>query len=350
LQTNSRHRGRVLEKYSLPVPAYSSSTQVLEENDPDGQPLFIGYRFIEETPFILMIVKKKNELMKAWYQTRLELIVFLAGSVSIILAVILGTVTHMVRNIHLADQRRRVILHQMEYANKMASIGRMAASVAHEINNPLAIINEKAGLIGDLFKFTNRYAQDEKLQGLVQSILVSVKRAGKITKRLLTFARNLQATVEPVRLQDTIMEVMSFLTKEAEHRSIAVVVAVPEDTPVIETDRGKLEQIFLNIVNNAFGAMKDGGHLSIGAERTNARSVTVYFKDDGCGIPAEDLHRIFEPFFSTKLSRGGTGLGLSITYNLAREIGAVITVESEVGKGSCFSVKLPLNIKKQQEV
>jgi signal transduction histidine kinase len=342
LQTNSHYHGRVLEKISLPVPEFSDTTQVFEGQNTDGEALFIGYRFIEDTPFILMIVKKKSELMKQWYKTRLELIIFLLVSVSFILAVIIGTVTYMVNKVYVADERRLMALHQMEYASKMASIGRMAASVAHEINNPLAIINEKSGLIKDIFTIKQQYADDPKLHGLIDSILNSVKRAGKITKRLLTFARNLEATIEPVHLGETVNEVLSFLKKEAEYRSLDITVEVPADIPEIETDRGKIEQIFLNIINNAFAAMCDGGRLSITASRAGADAVEVRFQDDGCGIPKEDLQRIFEPFYSTKTGQGGTGLGLSITYNLTHEIGGRIAVDSEIGQGTSFTITLPL--------
>jgi two-component system, NtrC family, sensor kinase len=342
LQTNSHYHGRLLEKIPLPVPEFSDTTQVTEGRNPAGEALLIGYRFIKDTPFILMIVKKKTELMKQWRKTRLQLIIFLLGSVSIILAVIIGTVTFMVNKVYNADERRLMTLHQMEYANKMASIGRMAASVAHEINNPLAIVNEKAGLIKDLFSLKKQYADDPKLRSLVDSILNSVKRAGKITKRLLTFARNLEAAIEPVHLEEAIHEVLSFLTKEAEYRSLDIRVDVSADIPVIEIDRGKLQQIFLNIINNAFAAVCDGGHLWIQVNRADAEAVAVRFRDDGCGIPQEDLQRIFEPFFSTKTGQGGTGLGLSITYNLTQEIGGLIHVDSEIGKGTCFTVTLPL--------
>jgi signal transduction histidine kinase len=254
----------------------------------------------------------------------------------------------MVNKVYAADERRLMALHQMEYSNKMASIGRMAASVAHEINNPLAIINEKAGLVKDLFTIKKQYADDPKLYSQLDSILNSVKRAGKITKRLLTFARNLEATIEPVHLGEIIDEVLSFLNKEAEYRSLGIQVDVPDDTPVIESDRGKLEQIFLNIINNAFAAMCDGGHLSIQVNRAGAEAVAVKIQDNGCGIPKEDLQRIFEPFFSTKTSQGGTGLGLSITYNLTHEIGGKINVDSDIDKGTCFTITLPLKTQSKE--
>jgi two-component system NtrC family sensor kinase len=345
LQTGSRLHGEVFDPLPLPIPQFSGTTQVVETADQAGDKLFVGYRFIEGTPFILMIVKRKSDLMQTWKKTRLALIIFLVGSVTITLGVILGTVTYMVRNIYIADETRLMTLHQMEYSSKMASIGRMAANVAHEINNPLAIINEKAGLIQDLFTLKQQYTGDAKLAGLVESILTSVRRAGKITKRLLTFARHMEGTVETVSVEQVIRDVLSFLEKAAEFGNIQIRVDAQPETPPIESDRGKLQQIFLNIINNAFAAMEKGGHLDILVAEAPQGRIQVQIKDDGCGIPAEDLHHVFEPFFSTKTSKGGTGLGLSITYNLAREIGGDIQVASEVGRGTCFTVALPLTYK-----
>ncbi len=344
LQTNSRYHGRVLDRIDLPIPEYFATTQVRDAVNPKGEELLISYRFIQDTPFILMIVKKKQDLMSVWYRTRLGLILFLVVSVTLISAVILGTATYMVHHMYLSDEKRLVSLHHVEYANKMASIGRMAASVAHEINNPLAIINEKAGLIQDLFTIKQRYSADEKLQGLVAAILASVKRAGRITKRLLTFARNLEATIEMINIGDVVSEVLSFVEKEAQMRDIQIHVDVSPDTKIIQSDRGKLQQIFLNIINNAFGAVEDGGHLDIQIHPSVGEGVAIHFSDDGCGIPEEDLQRVFEPFFSTKTGQGGTGLGLSITYNLVHEIGGEIKVKSEVGKCTCFDIHLPMTI------
>jgi two-component system, NtrC family, sensor kinase len=143
-------------------------------------------------------------------------------------------------------------------------------------------------------------------------------------------------------LREIIEEVLEFLQKEAEYRSIAISVSAPADTPPIECDRGKLQQILLNVVNNAFAAMKDGGQLEVGIEATDPGHIGITIKDDGCGIPEADLPRIFEPFFSTKMKQGGTGLGLSITYGLVKELGGEMSVASSVEKGTTFTVVLPL--------
>lgn len=348
LQTPSRYQTAVLEKIPLSVPEYSPHTQVYQGMDPKGEMLTIGYAYITDTPFILVVTKQKNELMKPWFKTRSQLIGFLVFSIIAILVVVIGVSTYLVNNIFMADQKRVMTLHQVEYANKLASIGRLAAGVAHEINNPLAIINEKAGLIKDIFTFRKEYTNDSKLNGLVDSIILSVERCGTITKRLLNFARHIEVRVQKISLRSIIEDVLGFLGKEAEYKCITISVDIPDDIPDFESDRGKLQQIFLNLVNNAFAAMADGGKLEIRVSKHGDNTVSILVSDDGCGISASDIKRVFEPFFTTKSRTGGTGLGLSITYGLVQEIGGEIQVQSTVGQGTRFTIILPLTYGKKK--
>ena len=347
LQTPSVSHGNVLEKISFPVPEYAPNTRVFHGVDSKGKQLIIGYRYITGTPFILLIVEQQRALMEPWYKIRLELIAFSVISIIVILSVVIGMVTYLINKIYVADQTRIATLHQVEYTNKMASIGRLAAGVAHEINNPLAIINEKAGLIKDFIAFKKEYAGDERLAGLVNVILSSVKRAGTITKRLLSFSRNFEIKIQPVNLKVLIEEVLSFMAKEAEYRQINISVKAPEAIQPVESDRGKLQEIFLNLFNNACCAMNNGGHLDISIMPENTDFVLVTVADDGCGIPKKDIERIFEPFFSTKTKEGGTGLGLSLTSNFVREVGGTLSVESDLGKGTIFKITLPYKMKKK---
>jgi len=343
IQTPSRHYGGVLEKSPLTVPAFSERTQVIEESDHLGHKVIIGYAYITGTPFILMVVKQKQNLMKAWYDTGAKIFIFLIGSILVIVAVVFGISTYLVNSIYQADQKRVATLHQVEYANKMASIGRLSAGVAHEINNPLAIINEKAGLIKDLFTFRQEYAADSRLIGLVDSIINSVERCATITRQLLNFARNIQVSVQKVNLQQIVHDVLEFQAKEAGYRSITIVVDIPDEIPEFVSDRGKLQQIFINLVNNAFAAMQDGGKLEISSRiNRDNQTLVITVSDNGCGIPQENIEKIFEPFFTTKSGSGGTGLGLSITYGLVKEIGGIIDIKSAVGTGTTFVIALPL--------
>jgi signal transduction histidine kinase len=349
LQTPSRFFSNILQPMALEVPEFSEKTTVLEARF-QNEPLIVGYAYIQDTPFILMAVKKKGELMKDWTETRLKLVGFLAISVTAILLVILWVSTYLVTQIFDADHKRVMTLHQVEYANKMASLGRLSAGVAHEINNPLAIINEKAGLIKDLFTLKREYAGDAKLMRLADGIVYSVERCAKITQRLLSFARHVDSKPQRVDIAEVLHEVLGFIGKEAEYRSITVTVDASPDIPKIESDRGKLQEIFLNLINNSLAAMNDGGRLTMTIRRTNEGCIRASVADTGCGIPEADLKRIFEPFFSTKACKGGTGLGLSITYGLIKELGGSIEVHSEVGKGTEFTVQLPANMKPSEDI
>ena len=348
LQTESSHFGKVLDIISIPVPSFSDKTEVIESHDLQKKSIVIGYRYIPETPFILMIAKDKDRLMIPWRESRIELLQYLAISITIVILWILGITTYLTKRLKETDRRRVKYLHMAEYSNKMASIGRLAAGVAHEINNPLAIINEKAGLVKDIFHFQKKYQEDTKLLGAMDAILNSVERCSRITRRLLSFARHMDVSIQQINFEGLIEEVLSFLTKDAEYRSIDVVVNIDENIPDIESDRGKLQQIFLNIINNAFASMTTGGTVKIEA-KAKMDNIHIKISDTGCGISKENMEYIFEPFFSTKTEVGGTGLGLSITYSLVQELGGWIEVDSTVGKGTIFTIILPIKLKKKDE-
>jgi two-component system NtrC family sensor kinase len=343
LQTPSRYYGPVFKKIPMAVPEHSPKTRVFESSNGSKDRIVIGYAHIPDTPYILMMIQEQSERIQPWYKTTWAFTGILAASVIMILLVTLGVATHLVNQIHEADQERLDTLHQVEYASKMVSLGRLASGVAHEINNPLAIINEKAGHIRDIFTLTDTYAKDPKLVGLVDSVISTVQRCAKVTKGLLNFARHLNLSIQAIDLKEIIDEVKNVLDKEAEHRSITVGVTVSEDIPPFESDRGKLEQVFFNLFNSAIGAMNDGGHLEITAKRKDEKYVSVAFTDNGRGIPESDLKYIFEPFYYSKTGHSGTGLGLAVTYALVQEIGGTISVKSLPGQETCFDVSIPLD-------
>lgn len=341
LQTPSKWNGKIFSKVGFELPEQSFRTKVKEISYRKGDPTMLGYAYLENTPFVLLYVKTEAEFMGGWQSSRDTVIWFTIISVALVIMVMWAVASYLVERIYIADMTRSKALQQMEHHNRMASIGRLAAGVAHEINNPLAIINEKAGLLKDLFTFSKAYEADERLLGLVDSVLNSVERCGRITKRLLGFSRQTDMELRPVYPRKVIDTVLSFLNKEAEYRSIDVSVDVGENIYEVVTDRGKLEQVLLNLINNAFQAMKDGGALHIKVRLSETGQIHFSVKDNGCGIPASDLKRIFEPFYSTKKQAGGTGLGLSITYGLVQDLGGEMRVQSELGKGTEFSFSLP---------
>ena len=347
LQTPSRSFGSIFNKIPMAVPESAPKTRVFESIDVKKDRIVIGYAHIPDTPYILMMIQQPGEQIQPWYKTTWAFVGILAASIIMILLVTLGVATALVNQIHEADQKRVDTMHQVEYANKMVSIGRLASGVAHEINNPLAIINEKAGHIKDLFTLSDTYAKDPKLITLVDSVISMVQRCATVTRGLLNFARHLNLSVQTIDLKEIIDEVKNVLAPDAEYRSITVGLRISSDVPKFETDRGKLEQVFFNLFNNAIGAMQDGGHLEIEADRETQKLITISIADNGPGIPNEDLKHIFDPFYYAKARHDGAGIGLSVTYALVQEIGGTISVASQLGKGTTFKINIPLIMPKE---
>jgi len=341
LQTPSRYYGDILGHALLPPLPPTRDPAVTEVVDARGQPLVAAYAQIEGSPFTLVVLSPRDATHAGIQSVRQDVLLFLGLSCVAILTVVITGTTLVVRRVHQADLRRAALYHKMEYTNKLAAIGRLGAGVAHEINNPLSIIMQKAGLLKDLLTMTDDLPPREKMVDLVDSVLRSAERCGGITHRLLGFARHMDVHHETIDLDGLLKEVLGFLEKEASYRNIEIAFAYPETPPSIVSDRGQLQQVFLNIINNAFAAVDDGGHIEIGIARDGADEVTVSITDNGVGIPEAQLAHIFDPFFTTKKG-AGTGLGLSITYGIVQKLGGRIGVESAVGKGTRFTVTLPL--------
>ena len=339
-QTPSKFYGQVLETYPMPLPPLSYEPNVLEKKDMNGRDVIVTYAYFESLPFILMVVKPRSQVMQAWYTLKTEAFFVFAIGVIIIFLVISKLTDKLVKRLEEFDTRREVAYSEMQETSKLASIGRLAAGVAHEVNNPLAIINEKAGLIKDLTEFTPDFPQKEKLLPLTGAILQSVDRCRTITQRLLGFARRMDISVEMLSLNEVIEEVLGFLEKEALHRNIDLQLNLAQDLPRIASDRGQLQQVFLNILNNAFDAVRDGGQVAITSFEADIDTVGVSVQDNGQGMTQETMTHLFEPFFTTKKGYG-TGLGLSITYGIVKKLGGDIRVSSQFGVGTTFTVFLP---------
>jgi signal transduction histidine kinase len=342
LVTPPRHPEMVQTLIDDATPDPGNVSRVVTVEGADGHERILGYAYIPQTALILIVDRPKTQMARLWVKPRLKLIGFLAVSILVILAAIISMATFLLNRIHQADQHRIMNLHQAEHANKLAGIGRLASGVAHEINNPLAVINEKIGLMKDLLTLKSDAPVEPRLLSLIDDAARAVKRTSAVTRRLLNFAHHMDAHVERFALTDMLQELIGFLSKEAERRCVAMQVSLPETELVFETDRGHLQQILLNLFNNALEAMPEGGRLSLTADRVDGNQARLVLADTGPGIPAEDLRRIFDPFFTTKTNESGTGLGLSVTYSLVKELGGDIRVDSQADEGTRFELLLPL--------
>lgn len=339
-QTSSKLYGQVLDKFPLPLPPISYDPNVLEMTDHQGREILLAYTYFVSPSFILVAVKPRGEVLRSWYTLKTELFLIFVASVVAILLVVFKLTDMFVKRIEESDYRRELAYHDMEYTNKLATIGRLAAGIAHEINNPMAIINEKAGLMGDLIGSMSQFPNREKFLRLTESIRQSVDRCSTITHRLLGFARRMDVEIEVIDLNEVILEVIGFLENEALHHNVDVRRQLADDLPQISSDHGQLQQIFLNILNNAFSAVEAGGMVVITTWEHDADTVGVSIEDNGVGMSEQTRSHIFEPFFSTREGYG-TGLGLSITYGIIKKLGGNIEVRSKEEEGTTFTVFLP---------
>ncbi|NNJ54296.1 MAG: two-component sensor histidine kinase, partial [Ignavibacteriaceae bacterium] len=304
LQTNSKFYGNLLEPCSLPVPLGGHGTYVNEVEDSDGREVFVAYSYFFEPDFTLVVAKPSSLILKTWFTFRTEIFFIYTASVLIIILLVYKLTDVQVNHIKEADEKRELAFRELEHSQKLSSIGRLAAGVAHEINNPLAIISQKAGFMKDLITNASEFSEKEKFDELTDSILKSTDRCSTITHRLLGFARRMEIEYEELDLNDLLNEVIGFLEKEAVHRNININLDLDENLVRISSDRGQLQQVFLNILSNAFAAVEDNENIFIHTWNEDPERVGVSIKDDGCGMSEQDLENIFEPFFTTKKGYG----------------------------------------------
>jgi signal transduction histidine kinase len=253
-----------------------------------------------------------------------------------------------------AEQKEAEYRKQMEQqimvCERLASLGTLAAGVAHEINNPLAIIRESAGWMRQLFakdelKDIPRYHDFVKALDKVEK---SVERASRITHQLLGFVGKSESTLSEVNLTELIEEAIQLIAHEAQNRNIRIVRPMEPSPETIWSDPYQLRQVLLNLLTNAIHAVNSEGTITIAIEDVgDCHTITV--SDTGPGIPRENLDKIFEPFFTTKSPGQGTGLGLFVSRGMVERLGGTIEVASKIGQGARFSVRLPKQLQKTDD-
>lgn len=223
---------------------------------------------------------------------------------------------------------------QLHHSEKLASLGRLAAGVAHEINNPLTGVLTFAHLMKEKPNMDGQDQQDLDL------IIHETTRAAEIVRGLLDFARERAVVKEPLNVNEVIVRTVRLIRNQKLFDRIVIAEELANDLPVIEGDMNQLQQVLLNLALNACEAMPSGGTLAI-STRAEDRGVVVQLADTGCGIRPEHLEQVFEPFFTTKPVGKGTGLGLSVSYGIVQQHGGTIELASEPGRGTTFTLIFP---------
>lgn len=280
-----------------------------------------------------------------WKTQLLTLAIFVLGCIAII-SVAFALPRNIIRLISSADQKSEIMNKQVVESGKLATIGELAAGIAHEINNPVAIMVEEAGWIEDLLEEEDLKESknlDEFTRALRQ-INTQGKRCKEITHKLLSFARKTDSTINDVQINDSIREIVSLTAQMARYNNVIIETKFNDGIPYIRISPSELQQVILNLINNAIDAMeKSGGTIKIetNVSKVEKNHVVIAIEDNGPGIPKDNLNRIFDPFFTTKAVGKGTGLGLSICYGIIQKMGGKIDVHSHVGVGTKFRIWIP---------
>ena len=256
----------------------------------------------------------------------------------------LGTAfNYMLDSIKERDERLKEYTKQeIMKSERLAMVGQLAAGVAHEINNPLgSILIYSHLLLEDLEK-------EDPRRGNLEKIVNQATRCKKIVKGLLDFSRQTEPEIKPSDINTIVTEVLSLVERQAMFHNIKVIKKLLPDVPTILLDKNQIQQVLMNIILNAAEAMDGQGKLIVETS-SDEEYARIKFTDTGCGISEENMKKLFQPFFTTKETGHGTGLGLSISYGIIRKHNGKINVSSEIGKGSTFTIVLPVREKNDQK-
>jgi len=330
---------------------FQDGVRIIERDDDAGNKVIYVAALLKHGDWLLVYQQKASDAFSDLRRTlRVTIaIMLLAGICIVVIAFILSK--RMVNRVASADQEKEMMNEQIVETGKLASVGELASGIAHEINNPVAIMVEEAGWIEDLLEeeeFRGGENLDEFKRALEQ-IRTQGRRCKEITHKLLSFARKTDSRIQDVQLNDLIEELIALSAQRAKFANVDINVNLQENPPILHVSQTELQQILLNLINNALDAMeKTGGTLNVSSE-LEGDYIVVEVEDDGPGIPEANIVRIFDPFFTTKPVGKGTGLGLSICYGIIKKMGGDIIVKSTMEVGTTFRVKIPISKDEQTE-
>ena len=344
LQTAPRFSGKLLTHPSSPD--FSSSRGLIVEtvSFQGNETLYAAVPIVNPN-WVLVVSEDPQEEMALLFRAHyIEAVILAFGVFLVVIGTVLTTrvMTRRLKEIEKEKSKSEDLIIQ---SSKMAALGKMAAGIAHEINNPLQIIGDQAGWMKDLLDSEDMKQTEnfEEFDQCIKKIERQVNRSREITHRLLRFGRRMETTQELVDINQILMETLTFLENEAHFRDIQIQTKYDDNLPKVSTDPNQLQQVFLNIIDNAIDAVGQSGQIRVETftDKQNHKQIMVKISDNGPGISRELISKIFDPFFTTKRPDEGTGLGLSISYGIMEKLGGHIAVESEEGKGTTFIISVP---------
>ena len=357
-QTSPRVNGAIMEKSTYPMEPYHEEPRIrtldgMRDSQGRERPRqIVCEAWLQNPRWILVVKQDYDEAFTDVNHANTWTLIFLHLSAASILVVTVFVTRHMITSIKRRDAEADRLNQQLLQAGKLASIGELSAGVAHEINNPLAIILTERQLLLDAARQTVITDPEfqEQFSDSMNQIDLQVQRCKRITQNLLRFSRRTKSMIEKVDLNGFIQEVIDLMEREARTSGIKFFSEPDPALPPVSSDPSQLQQVFLNLITNAIDAHdgKPYGSIRISTRADAERqTATVTVADSGAGIKPEHLSRIFDPFFTTKAVGKGTGLGLSICFSIVKRLGGSLTVQSQVGKGTEFTIQLPFSPPKE---
>jgi two-component system NtrC family sensor kinase len=360
-QTERRSGGLLMETDALhgqyPPPGKKISTFIRpDENNID---YLYATTWLRNKNWHLVVRQEKNDAFRSLRSAAVLIILTSIIGGIVIVGVALFVTDRIIRRMENIDKEKESLQQQLILASRMAELGEMAAGFAHEINNPLQIIRSEQALIETIMeemKVRGELSETEDLleiEDSIAQIALQIGRCADITQAILKFGRQKEPVAENIPLGAFISEVARMVTKKASVHDIALRLDLEKET-VIQGDASQLQQVFLNLFNNAIDAILDGngtrgGEIQITTKILTANEVQIIVQDNGIGVEEENLKKIFSPFFTTKPVGKGTGLGLSVCYGIVSNMGGTMHVTSKQGSGTAFTLTLPAAPETEQE-
>lgn len=353
-QTEHRFGGALMEKDpdNIHVSSIDRTIRTFIRKDIKGDDYLYATTGLKENQWLLVVRQEKADAFKALRSaTHLILLIMIIGGTGITgVAIYLTDV--IIKRMKRTDAEKDQLGQQLIRAGRLAELGEMAAGFAHEINNPLQIIKSEQALADILLAELKESSELEgsesltELEDSMDQVKVQVDRCAKITQAILKFARKSEPVSKDFDLRPFMAEVIEMVEKKASVQGIRIRQETLSDVPWIHADQNQLQQVFVNLFNNAIDAIfekqgAEGGEVVVEISPADNGNVKIAVKDNGCGISPENLKRLFTPFFTTKQGGKGTGLGLSVCYGIVENMGGSLKVSSREGVGSVFTITLP---------
>jgi two-component system NtrC family sensor kinase len=328
------------------------SNLVIRKSTPDGIEVIYAMAQLKGGDWTMIIQQEAADAFSDLKRTqRIVLLFILIGGLGIIAASLflskrlVSRISQSDKEKETAVKKEEMMSQQVIETGKLASVGELAAGIAHEINNPVAIMIEEAGWVGDLLEEEDLDGSDnkEELFRALNQIKTQGRRCKEITHKLLSFARKTDSRIVEISVARMLTEIAYLSSQRAKYSNVEIKTNFEENLPPVPASETEMQQVFLNLVNNALDVMeKTGGIITLGAKQAG-NNIIVTVSDNGPGIADANIARVFDPFYTTKPVGKGTGLGLSICYGIINKIGGDINVHSTKGEGATFEIRFPIN-------